>query len=152
MSYFMEQAIIEARKALEIDEVPVGAVVVFQNEIIGRGYNKRETTNNPTMHAEIIAIKEASHHLKSWRLIDCQLYVTLEPCPMCAGAIIQSRIERLVFGAFDPKAGCVATLYKLLEDLRFNHQTTVESGVLEEKCSILLKEFFKNKRGKTQSP
>lgn len=143
----MEQALLEAQAAYDKDEVPVGAVVVLNGEIIGRGHNCRETTGDPTMHAEIVAIREAAQSLSSWRLEDCELYVTLEPCPMCAGAIIQSRIERVVFGAFDPKAGCAATLYNLLTDTRFNHRTEVVPGVLEDKCAELLKRFFKGKRG-----
>lgn len=143
----MEQALLEAQAAYDKDEVPVGAVVVLNSEIIGRGHNCRETTGDPTMHAEIVAIREAAQSLNSWRLEDCELYVTLEPCPMCAGAIIQSRIERVVFGAFDPKAGCAGTLYNLLTDTRFNHRTEVVPGVLEDKCAELLKRFFKGKRG-----
>lgn len=143
----MEQALLEAQAAYDKDEVPVGAVVVLYGEIIGRGQNCRETTGDPTMHAEIVAIREAAQNLSSWRLEDCELYVTLEPCPMCAGAIIQSRIERVVFGAFDPKAGCAGTLYNLLTDTRFNHRTEVVPGVLEDKCAELLKRFFKGKRG-----
>jgi len=146
LSYFMQQAILEAQKAFYSDEVPVGAVVVLNGEIIGRGHNYRETSNDPTMHAEIMAIRMASQHLQSWRLSGCEIYVTLEPCPMCAGALIQSRIDRLVFGACDPKAGCAVTLYNLLEDLRFNHRVKVESGIMEEECAQLLRRFFKNKR------
>jgi tRNA(adenine34) deaminase len=145
--HFMEQALLEAQAAYDKDEVPVGAVVVLNGEIIGRGHNCRETTGDPTMHAEIVAIREAAQSLNSWRLEDCELYVTLEPCPMCAGAIIQSRIERVVFGAFDPKAGCAGTLYNLLTDTRFNHRTEVVPGVFEDKCAELLKRFFKGKRG-----
>ncbi len=142
----MEQALLEAHAAYDKDEVPVGAIVVLNGIIIGKGHNCRETTNDPTMHAEIIAMREASQYLKSWRLEGCDLYVTLEPCPMCAGAIIQSRIERVVFGAFDPKAGCAGTLYNLLSDARFNHRAEIIAGVREEECSKLLRRFFKDKR------
>lgn len=137
---------LEAHAAYDKDEVPVGAIVVLNGIIIGKGHNCRETTNDPTMHAEIIAMREASQYLKSWRLEGCDLYVTLEPCPMCAGAIIQSRIERVVFGAFDPKAGCAGTLYNLLSDARFNHRAEIIAGVREEECSKLLRRFFKDKR------
>lgn len=146
--HFMEQALIEAQAAYDKDEVPVGAIVVLNGIIIGRGHNCRETTNDPTMHAEIIAIREASQNLKSWRLTGCELFVTLEPCPMCAGAIIQSRIDRVVFGAFDPKAGCAGTLYNLLSDIRFNHRAEIVAGVLEKECADLLRRFFRDKRNK----
>jgi tRNA(adenine34) deaminase len=149
--HFMQLALIEAQKAYDKDEVPVGAVVVKNGEVIGTGCNYRETTNDPTMHAEIIAIRAASQHLNSWRLSGCELFVTLEPCPMCAGAIIQSRIERVVFGAFDPKAGCAGTLYNLLSDTRFNHRAEIVAGILEKECAELLRKFFKDKRGKSLS-
>jgi len=142
----MRQALLEAQKAYDKDEVPVGAVVVMNGQIIGTGHNCRENENDPTMHAEIVAIRAASKHLKSWRLNGCELFVTLEPCPMCAGAIIQSRIERVIFGAFDPKAGCAGTLYNLLSDTRFNHRAEIVAGVLEEECAELLRGFFKDKR------
>jgi len=144
--YFMHQALLEAQKAYDKDEVPIGAVVIMNGEIIGAGHNCRENENDPTMHAEIVAIRAASKHLKSWRLTDCELFVTLEPCPMCAGAIIQSRIKRVIFGAFDPKAGCAGTLYNLLSDYRFNHRAEIVAGVLEEECAELLRSFFKDKR------
>jgi len=147
--YFMQQALLEAQKAYAKDEVPVGAVIVMNGEIIGAGHNCRESDNDPTMHAEIVAIRAASRQLKSWRLSGCDLSVTLEPCPMCAGAIIQSRIDRVVFGAFDPKAGCAGTLYNLLSDTRFNHRAEIISGVNEEECAKLLRLFFKDKRTKT---
>jgi len=147
--YFMQQALLEAQKAYAKDEVPVGAVIVMNGEIIGAGHNCRESDNDPTMHAEIVAIRAASRQLKSWRLSGCDLFVTLEPCPMCAGAIIQSRIDRVVFGAFDPKAGCAGTLYNLLSDTRFNHRAEIVSGVSEEECADLLRRFFKDKRTKT---
>jgi len=149
--YFMQQALLEAQKAYAKDEVPVGAVIVMNGEIIGAGHNCRESDNDPTMHAEIVAIRAASRQLKSWRLSGCDLFVTLEPCPMCAGAIIQSRIDRVVFGAFDPKAGCAGTLYNLLSDTRFNHRAEIVSGVSEEECADLLRRFFKDKRNKSFS-
>lgn len=145
---FMREAIAEAKKAGELREVPIGAVVVKDNVIVGRGYNLRETGKDPTLHAEMIAIREASERLGGWRLIGCSLYVTLEPCPMCAGAIVQSRIEQVVYGATDPKAGCAGTLMNLLDEERFNHQVPVVSGVLQEECSQLLKDFFRSLRKK----
>jgi len=145
----MNEAIAEARKAEEIAEVPIGAVVVYEDRIIGRGHNLRETSLDPTAHAEMIAIREASEALSAWRLTGCTLYVTLEPCPMCAGAIVQSRIDRVVFGAADPKAGCCGTLMNLLQDDRFNHRTEVVEGVLREECAELLSSFFRRLRGRT---
>lgn len=143
---YMHLAILEAKKAREMDEVPIGAIIVHQDELIAAGYNIRETTQSALSHAELIAIKEANEKLGSWRLEDCTLYVTLEPCPMCAGAIVQSRIERVVYGARDPKAGCAGTLMNLLNDNRFNHQTEVTKGVLETECSSLLTDFFRDLR------
>lgn len=148
---FMQTAIDEAHKASKLNEVPIGAVIVYENEIIATGYNIRETSQSTLSHAELIAIQAANQKLSSWRLEDCTLYVTLEPCQMCAGAIVQSRIKRVVFGAFDPKAGCVGTLMNLLDDERFNHQVEVTSGVLEEECSKLLTTFFqKLRKGKNK--
>ena len=126
---YMQMALAEARKAYQRAEVPIGAVVVCNDQVVGRGFNLREQTQDPTSHAEMIALREAAKNEASWRLEDCQLYVTLEPCPMCAGAILQSRIKRLVYGASDPKAGAVRSLYQLLDDNRFNHQVEVEAGV-----------------------
>ncbi|TCS95445.1 tRNA adenosine(34) deaminase TadA [Hazenella coriacea] len=143
---YMRAALHEAEKAKAIGEVPIGAVIVYKDEIIGKGYNLREIDQDPTAHAEIIAIQEATDHLGSWRLNDCVLYVTLEPCPMCAGAIIQSRIATVVYGTTDPKAGCAGTLMNLLDEPRFNHQTAVISGVLEEECSSMLTHFFRELR------
>ncbi|MDB4866090.1 MAG: tadA, partial [Cohnella sp.] len=120
---WMAEAIRQARLAESLGEVPIGAVIVRGGEIVGSGYNLRETRNDPTAHAEMIAIREASERLGAWRLLGCTLYVTLEPCPMCAGAILQSRVERVVYGASDPKAGCVGTLMDLLQDDRFNHRS-----------------------------
>lgn len=145
---YMRAAIEEAKKAAAIGEVPIGAVIVRDGEIVGRGYNLRETEKDPTLHAEMIAIREASAKLGGWRLIGCTLYVTLEPCPMCAGAIVQSRIEQVVYGAVDPKAGCAGTLMNLLEEPRFNHQVPVVEGVLAEECGQLLKNFFRGLRKK----
>lgn len=147
---FMYAAIDEARKAGALDEVPIGAVIVYQNEIIATGHNIRETSQSALSHAELLAIQDANRKLSSWRLEDCTLYVTLEPCQMCAGAIVQSRIKRVVFGAFDPKAGCAGTIMNLLEDDRFNHQAELTSGVLEEECSKLLRDFFRNLRARNK--
>lgn len=146
--YYMEQAIKEAEKAAEQGEVPIGAVIVFQHEIIAAGRNQREADHSATGHAELLAIEQANEVLNSWRLENCTLYVTLEPCPMCAGAIIQSRIPRVVFGAKDPKAGCAGTLMNLLQDSRFNHQAEVVSGILEKECGTMLTRFFKALREK----
>lgn len=140
---FMEEAIKEAEKAFAMGEVPVGAVVVYNGEIIGRGHNLREAENDPTAHAEMIAIREAARTLNNWRLTDCSLYVTVEPCPMCAGAIVLARISTVVYGIDDPKAGAVRTLYRLLDDERLNHRVkTVISGVMEERCRELMQQFF----------
>ncbi|UQZ34274.1 tRNA adenosine(34) deaminase TadA [Paenibacillus sp. PK3_47] len=144
--FWMREAIAEARKAEALGEVPIGAVIVRNGEIIGRGYNLRETTLDSTAHAEMVAIREASKALNSWRLLDCQLYVTLEPCPMCAGAMVQSRVPLNVYGTPDPKAGCAGTLMNLLEEPRFNHRTTVIQGILQEECAELLTSFFRRLR------
>jgi len=146
----MRQAIAEALKAQELGEVPIGAVIVHNNEIIGRGYNLRETTKDGTAHAEIVAIRQASEHLDAWRLLDCRLYVTLEPCPMCAGAIVQARVPQVIYGTTDPKAGCAGTLMNLLQEPRFNHQTEVIPNVLQSDCSALLTDFFRQLRKKTK--
>ena len=146
--YWMQEAIREAKKAAALREVPIGAVIVRDGQVIGRGHNLRETALNPTAHAEIIAIREASRTLSAWRILNSTLYVTLEPCPMCAGAILQSRIDRVVFGASDPKAGCAGTLMNLLDDQRFNHRSEVIGGVLAETCGRLLSDFFRELRGK----
>lgn len=146
--HWMRQAIAEARKAEALGEVPIGAVIVRHGEIIGRGYNLRETTMDSTAHAEMVAIREASKIMNSWRLLDCQLYVTLEPCPMCAGAIVQSRVPLTVYGTPDPKAGCAGTLMNLLEEPRFNHRTEIIQGILQEECADLLTSFFRRLRQK----
>ena len=142
--YYMREAIALAKIAAEENETPVGAVVVKKStgEIVGRGYNRRENAKSPLAHAEIIALDEASRNLGGWRVIDCELYVTLEPCPMCAGAIINSRIDRVVYGAKDYKAGSVESVQKMF-DLGYNHTPEVTSGVLEEECAALLSDFFR---------
>lgn len=146
---YMEIAITEAKKALEIDEVPIGAIVIYDDRIVGRGYNLKERDSDPTAHAEIIALQDAARNLQSWRLDKCDLYVTIEPCPMCAGAIVQARIKRLVFGAFDPKAGATGSLYNIVEDQRLNHQVSeVKGGVLAGKSQGLMKDFFKQLRNR----
>lgn len=144
---FMEAAIEEARRAEQLGEVPIGAVIVKEGKIIGRGHNLRETSNDATAHAEMIAIREASKTLGDWRLMGCTLYVTLEPCPMCAGAIVQSRIPLVVYGASDPKAGCAGTLMNLLQEERFNHRAQIISGVMKDVCSHMLTDFFRRLRG-----
>ncbi len=144
----MKLALEEAYKAFSTYEVPVGAVVVHKGNIIGKGYNKRETLKDPTAHAEIIAIKEASETLGGWRLIDCTMYVTLEPCSMCAGAIMNSRMDRLVIGAKDPKMGCCGSVINLVDNPSFNHRVNTIFGVMEEECSKLIKDFFKQLRNK----
>ncbi len=146
---FMLAALKEAAKAPSEHEVPVGAVVVCGGRIIARAHNRRENKQSATAHAEILAIEKACRKLKSWRLEGCELYVTLEPCPMCAGAIINSRIEAVYFGAKDPKAGCCGSLYNLTGDVRFNHRPLVEGGFLQDRCAKLLTEYFKDKRKKT---
>ncbi|MFH5781790.1 tRNA adenosine(34) deaminase TadA [Heyndrickxia oleronia] len=150
--YFMKLAISEAKKAEEKCEVPIGAVVVLNGEVIATAHNLRESTQNAITHAEILAIQKACEKIGSWRLDDAELYVTLEPCPMCSGAIILSRIKKVIFGAHDPKAGCAGTLMNLLDDQRFNHRSEVVSGVLENECSVLLSDFFRNirKRNKVE--
>ncbi|MCA9765637.1 MAG: tRNA adenosine(34) deaminase TadA [Carnobacterium sp.] len=150
--YFMGEAIKEAKKARNKLEVPIGAVIVLNGLIIGRGHNGREETLDATAHAEMFAIKEANKTLRNWRLEDTQLFVTLEPCPMCSGAMILSRVKELYYGAADPKGGTAGTLMNLLTDSRFNHQVTIEKGILESECSELLTLFFKElrKRKKTE--
>ncbi|RAL23449.1 tRNA adenosine(34) deaminase TadA [Thermoflavimicrobium daqui] len=143
---WMLEALAEAKKAEAIGEVPIGAIIVYQGKVIGRGYNLRETNQDPLAHAEMMAIKQAAVSLGSWRLNDCDLYVTLEPCPMCAGAIIQARIRTVIYGTEDPKAGCAGTLMNLLTEERFNHQSEVISGILKEECSSILTEFFQRIR------
>ncbi len=152
--YYMRLAIEEAEQAAAKGEVPIGAVIVHQGEVIARAHNLRETTQNAVTHAELLVIQEACQKLGNWRLEDTILYVTLEPCPMCAGAILQSRIPRVVYGARDAKAGCVDSLYRLLNDERFNHQCEVTENVLADECGGLLTQFFRtlrdNKKKKKQ--
>ncbi len=148
---FMKLAIEEAKQAEAIGEVPIGAVIVHKGKVIATGHNKRETTERTLSHAELIAIERANEVIGSWRLEDCTIYVTLEPCPMCAGALVQSRMKRVVYGASDPKAGCVGTLMNLVTDERFNHQVEWTKGVLEEPCRLLLTDFFKQLRQRKKS-
>ena len=143
---WIKKAIRLAEKGLSEGEVPVGAIVVKDNKIIGQGYNQRETLNDPTAHAEIIAISAASNTINDWRLNDCSIYVTKEPCPMCAGAIINSRLKHLIFGAYDDRKGCCGSLYQLCGDKRLDSITSVKGGVLADECSMILKEFFSSKR------
>lgn len=145
---WMQAAIAEARLAEAEGEVPVGAVIVHEGQIIGRGRNKRESSQDPTAHAEMIALREAAHRLGSWRVTDSTLYVTLEPCPMCAGALVNARIPRVVWGCDDPKAGATRTLYTIGSDPRLNHRFECVSGVLTEACGALLSEFFAAIRSK----
>lgn len=144
--YYMDLAIEEAKKAEAIGEVPIGAILVVNDQIVAKAHNLREKEQRSIAHAEILAIDEACRHLGTWRLENSTLYVTLEPCPMCAGAIVLSRIERVVYGASDPKAGCAGTLMNLLTEERFNHQSEVISGVKEKECAELLTHFFKRLR------
>ena len=145
-SAWMNEALRLAGKAYREGEIPVGAVIVQKNKIIGRGYNQRERLKDPTAHAEILAITAAAGTLEDWRLTDCTLYVTKEPCPMCAGAIINSRMHLLVFGAYDEEKGCCGSLYQLCGDRRLDSKTAVKGGVEEEKCTAILQEFFQTKR------
>lgn len=144
----MKKALQLAQKAADIGEVPVGALIVKDGEVLSEAYNLRESLNKPTAHAELLAIEAAAQKLNSWRLIDCTLYVTLEPCPMCAGTIINSRIPNVVYGAKDPKAGAVSSLYELLTDDRLNHKVDVTGGILAEECGQILSQFFKNIRSR----
>lgn len=144
--YFMKEAIAEAKKAEQLNEVPIGAVLVIDGKIVARAYNLRESEQNAVAHAELLAIDQACKQLGSWRLEESTLYVTLEPCPMCAGAIILSRVKRVVYGAADPKGGCAGTLMNLLGDDRFNHQSEVTRGVLESECGQMLSDFFRQIR------
>ena len=152
---YMQQALREAQAALEEDEVPIGAVIVYDDpascapRVIAAAHNQREQLHDPTAHAEMIAITQAAQALGNWRLEGCTLYVTLEPCPMCAGAIVLARMPRVVFGAADPKAGAVTTLFRLLDDPRLNHRAEVIGGVLAEPCGEILSRFFAHKRTKT---
>ena len=152
---YMRAALKQADKALRIGEVPIGCVIVHhapeKDRIIGRGYNRRNTDHSTLSHAELTAIKKASRVMGDWRLEDCTLYVTLEPCQMCAGAIVQARIPRVVIGAMNPKAGCGGSIYNLLQDARFNHQANTVYGVLQEECSAILKLFFTELRHRNKA-
>lgn len=143
---YMKEAIRQAKKAYATGEVPIGCVIVYQDKIIGRGYNRRTIDKNPLAHAELTAIKKASKKIGDWRLEECTMYVTLEPCQMCAGAIVQARITRVVVGCMNPKAGCAGSILNLLQVPRFNHQAELTTGVLEEECSQMMKSFFKELR------
>ena len=143
---YMKQAITQAKKAYKLNEVPIGCVIVYQDKIIGRGYNRRTIDKNTLAHAEMIAIRKASKKLGDWRLEGCTLYVTLEPCQMCAGAIVQARVSEVVIGSMNPKAGCAGSILNMLEMHEFNHQVKVERGVLKEECSEMLSAFFRRLR------
>ncbi len=144
--HFMRIALEEAQKAARKGEVPVGAVIVRDEEVLSRAHNLRETSHDPTAHAEVLAIREAARKLRNWRLLDSVLYVTKEPCPMCAAAIVHARIKRVVYGCRDPKGGAVESLYNILSDRRLNHQVEFSSGVLEEESAEILKGFFRERR------
>ena len=145
---YMKAAIREAKKAYKLDEVPIGCVIVQNDRIIARGYNRRNTDKNTLAHAELSAIKKASKKTGDWRLEDCTMYVTLEPCQMCAGAIVQSRLGKVVIGSMNPKAGCAGSVINLLQMKQFNHQVEMETGILEEECSTMLSGFFQELREK----
>ncbi len=150
--HYMRLALREAERAMDQGEVPVGCVIVQENQVIGRGHNQREMLQDPTAHAEVLAITAAAAHIGSWRLENTRMYVTLEPCPMCAGAIILARIPEVFFGASDPKAGCCGTLMNLLEDRRFNHQPQVAGGLLADECGGMLSGFFQAIRRRGREP
>lgn len=143
---YMKEAIKQAKKAYALDEVPIGCVIVQNDKIIARGYNRRNTDKNTLAHAEITAIKKASKKTGDWRLEDCTLYVTLEPCQMCAGAIVQSRMGKVVIASMNPKAGCAGSVINLLQMAQFNHQVEIERGILDQECSKMLSNFFKELR------
>jgi tRNA(adenine34) deaminase len=143
---FMRLALREAERALEHDDIPVGAIVVLDGEVVGTGHNEREVRADPTAHAELIALRDAARALGTWRVLDTVLYVTLEPCAMCAGAIVLARVPRVVFGASDPKAGAAGSVLDVLGEPRLNHQPQVESGLLAEECADLLRSFFASRR------
>ena len=145
---YMKEAIRQARKAYAIGEVPIGCVIVYKDKIIGRGYNRRMADKNTLSHAELIAIRKASRKMDDWRLEECTMYVTLEPCQMCSGAIVQSRMSRVVVGCMNPKAGCAGSILNLLQMKEFNHQAELTTGVLEEECSQMMKDFFEELRSR----
>ena len=144
--YYMRQALKEAEKAYKKLEIPVGAIIVKDGKIIARAHNQKETKTDATKHAEILAIQKASKKLNSWRLLDCEMYVTLEPCAMCAGAMINARIKKVYIGTMDEKTGAVGSVFNLFEDYRFNHKVEVEKGILKQECEDILKKFFKELR------
>lgn len=148
-AYWMKQALVQAEKAFVAKEIPVGAVVVKDGKVIGRGYNQREQLNDPTAHSEVIAITAAANTLEDWRLTDCTLYVTKEPCPMCAGAIVNARLKMVVFGCYDEEAGCCGSLYQLCGDPRFKTKVAVKGGVMEGQSLSIIKEFFLQRRTKS---
>lgn len=143
---YMKEALKQAKKAYQIGEVPIGCVIVYQDKIIGRGYNKRNTKKTTLAHAELIAIEKASKYMGDWRLEDCIMYVTLEPCQMCSGAIVQARIKKVVVGTMNPKAGCAGSILNLLQMQEFNHQVELVTGVMEEECTEVLQAFFRDLR------
>lgn len=143
---YMKEALKQASKAYAIGEVPIGCVIVYKDKIIGRGYNKRNTKKTTLAHAELVAIEKASKVMGDWRLEDCDMYVTLEPCQMCSGALVQARIKKVVIGTMNPKAGCAGSILNLLQMEEFNHQVEIESGVMESECTDILQEFFKELR------
>lgn len=143
---YMKEALKQAKKAEKIDEVPIGCVIVYEDKIIARGYNRRNTDKNTLSHAELIAIRKASRKLGDWRLEGCEMYVTLEPCQMCSGAIVQSRIDKVYIGCMNSKAGCAGSVLNLLQVDKFNHQVEIEKGILEDECSKIISSFFKNLR------
>lgn len=153
---YMKEAVKQAKKAYAIGEVPIGCVIVYKDKIIGRGYNRRTIDKNTLAHAELLAIRKASKKMDDWRLEECTMYVTLEPCQMCSGAIVQSRMTRVVVGCMNPKAGCAGSILNLLQMEAFNHQVELTTGVLEEECSQMMKSFFKelreNKKKKQETP
>lgn len=148
---YMRQALQQAAKAREYGEVPIGAVVVYEGSIIARAHNMREMWMDPTAHAELIALREASRVLGGWRLTGCKLYITLEPCPMCTGAVLLARVDEVIYGANEPKFGAAGSIVNLFENERFNHHPQLTSGVLAEECGMILKEFFRERRGKQPS-
>ena len=143
---YMREALKEAKKAIRLGEVPIGCVIVYEDKIIGRGYNKRNTKKTTLAHAELIAIEKASKALGDWRLEDCTMYITLEPCQMCSGAIVQARVKKVVIGTMNPKAGCAGSILNILQMKEFNHQVEMEVGVLEQECTKVLQSFFKELR------
>jgi len=148
---FMQRAFELAQQAEQLDEIPVGAVIVYQGEIIGEGFNQSIRLNDPSAHAEMMAIRQAGKHLSNYRLLDCTLYVTLEPCPMCAGLLVHSRIKRLVYASADLKTGAAGSVFNLLENVQLNHQITVTDGIMKEQCSQLLSAFFKRRRSEKKA-